>query len=178
MGEKEKVRQFIEEECCYLIEQASRIESVGNRLLPSLISINPAFFIEKVAEVSISCKTNVHKLTLLKNIIFSLDSLSLSGASKSKKVGVLVGFMCQHLDSTAKRNKEVNASALAVVSSLKNMFKTEVVSALVKQRDTLLTKIIELASSNDQSLKNDVIQYIYQLKQQKQEKTKQKQTIP
>jgi hypothetical protein len=53
-----KVIRYIEDHCSAIIEQASKIESIGAKILPVLMEVNPVVVLLKMAEVSTQLKTH------------------------------------------------------------------------------------------------------------------------
>lgn len=76
----------------------------------------------------------------------------------------MVKAMCQHVEQSTIKEKEVSLAALAIISQLKSRYPDEVLTALLYQSDKSLSKILELAESIDPSLKSAIIDYINSLK--------------
>jgi hypothetical protein len=66
-------------------------------------------------------------------------------------------MMCFHITSCPPREKDIVLAALAVISQLKSYYPSEVLTTLLCQNDKTLSKIIEVAESIDESLKEAVI---------------------
>jgi hypothetical protein len=77
---------------------------------------------------------------------------------------MMVKAMCQHIEHSTIKEKEMSLAALAIISQLKSKYPDEVLTALLCQSDKSLSKILDLADSIDPSLKTAIIDYINSLK--------------
>ena len=142
--------------------QAAKTELVSRRLLPQIIECNPTLFLYRIAEVSTRLKVSKDKLLLLDTILKFIHLFA--NHSKSKKVPTIVKLICLHIRNSATREREIQLAALAIISQLRSKYHEDVLTALLCQDDRTLSKIIELAESIDESLKEAIMEYIRALK--------------
>ncbi len=82
--------------------------------------MSPSFFLPKLAEISVALKIYREKLILLDSIVVNLSGIYEAMKVKGgKRIGAMVRAMCQHIETSSVKEKEVSLAALAIISQLK-----------------------------------------------------------